>query len=308
MSSQLYRVVIPFLKVKVSVSENEKELIISGEKFKYTISKKTGEFISLQFEGTEYLAGGPAFNVWRAPLANDVDPWGSEKFKNKHFTPGFGRSIDNQFRTLGMRDLIVQVDETSVIKKSDGRIEIRMKVFSNSTLPASQTMKSDYNFPAFERNETWTFLADGTIELEQEDYPPIRVWGTVGFIIALWVVSLLKLETSSGQFYVASASSLLLGLYAFTLPKCPPLGSGHKKNLVESLGLNAFALFKNYKMAMFFIFALLLGASLQLTNAYGDTFLHDFANIPTFKDLIAVKYPAIIMSISQISETLFILR
>jgi len=140
-----------------------------------------------------------------------------------------------------------------------------------------------------------------------KDYPPIRVWGTVGFIIALWVVSLLKLETSSGQFYVASASSLLLGLYAFTLPKCPPLGSGHKKNLVESLGLNAFALFKNYKMAMFFIFALLLGASLQLTNAYGDTFLHDFANIPTFKDLIAVKYPAIIMSISQISETLFIL-
>jgi NHS family xanthosine MFS transporter len=73
------------------------------------------------------------------------------------------------------------------------------------------------------------------------------------------------------------------------------------------MGLNAFALFKNYKMALFFVFALLLGASLQLTNAYGDTFLHDFANIPAFKDLLAVKYPAIIMSISQISETLFIL-
>jgi len=139
------------------------------------------------------------------------------------------------------------------------------------------------------------------------DYPPIRVWGTIGFIVALWIISLTGLETSAGQFYVASAASLFLGLYSFTLPKCPPLSKGHKKTFVNELGLNAFALFKNVKMAVFFIFAMLLGASLQLTNAYGDTFLHDFARIPEFKDLIAVKFPAIIMSISQISETLFIL-
>ena len=140
-----------------------------------------------------------------------------------------------------------------------------------------------------------------------KDYPPIRVWGTVGFIVALWIISLSGLETSAAQFYVASAASLFLGIYSFTLPKCPPLGRGHKKSFVEALGLNAFALFKNAKMAVFFIFAMLLGASLQLTNAYGDTFLHDFAKIPAFQDLLAVKYPAIIMSISQISETLFIL-
>ncbi|HNY02735.1 MAG TPA: nucleoside permease [Bacteroidales bacterium] len=139
------------------------------------------------------------------------------------------------------------------------------------------------------------------------DYPPIRVWGTIGFIVALWIISLSGLETSPGQFYVSSAASLFLGLYAFSLPKCPPLARGHKKSLVEELGLNAFALFKDVKMALFFLFAMLLGASLQLTNAYGDTFLHDFAKIPEFKDLVAVKYPAIIMSISQISETLFIL-
>ncbi len=138
-------------------------------------------------------------------------------------------------------------------------------------------------------------------------YPPIRVWGTVGFIVALWIISLSGFETSSAQFYVASAASILLGVYAFTLPKCPPLGQGHKKSLFEALGLKAFALFRNSKIALFFIFSLLLGASLQLTNAYGDTFLHDFAKIPAFKDLIAVKFPAIIMSISQISETLFIL-
>jgi len=140
-----------------------------------------------------------------------------------------------------------------------------------------------------------------------KEYPPIRVWGTIGFIVALWVVSLTGFEKSAAQFYLASGAALFLGIYSFTLPKCPPLAQGHKRTFVEALGLNAFALFKNTKMALFFIFAMLLGASLQLTNAYGDTFLHDFAKIPQFADLIAVKYPAIIMSISQISETLFIL-
>jgi NHS family xanthosine MFS transporter len=140
-----------------------------------------------------------------------------------------------------------------------------------------------------------------------KEYPPIRVWGTVGFIVALWTISLLHLEVSAAQFYVASGASLLLGLYSFTLPKCPPQGTTQQGSLVSALGLDAFRLFKNARMAIFFIFAMLLGAALQLTNAYGDTFLHDFANIPEFKDLVAVKYPAIIMSISQISETLFIL-
>ena len=140
------------------------------------------------------------------------------------------------------------------------------------------------------------------------DYPPIRVWGTVGFIAALWTTSLLKLETSPGQFYIASAASLALGLYAFTLPPCPPkLGQGESRSLVDVLGLSSFRLFRDRNMAVFFVFAMLLGAALQLTNAYGDTFLHDFANVDAYKDTIAVKYPAIIMSISQISETLFIL-
>jgi NHS family xanthosine MFS transporter len=139
-------------------------------------------------------------------------------------------------------------------------------------------------------------------------YPPIRVWGTIGFIVAMWAVSLLHLETSAAQFYISSGASLLLGIYAFSLPDCPPAPANkEKKSFVTALGLNAFTLFKDYKMALFFIFAMLLGAALQLTNMYGDTFLHDFKNIPAYQNLLAVKYPAIIMSISQISETLFIL-
>jgi NHS family xanthosine MFS transporter len=141
-----------------------------------------------------------------------------------------------------------------------------------------------------------------------KDYPPIRVWGTIGFIAAMWTVSLLHLEKSAGQFYVAAAAAFVLGLYAFTLPKCPPQSTNTSgQSLVEILGLKSFAILRDRKMLTFFLFALLLGAALQLTNAYGDTFLHDFANVPAFQDTLAVKYPAIIMSISQISETLFIL-
>lgn len=138
-------------------------------------------------------------------------------------------------------------------------------------------------------------------------YPPVRVFGTIGFIVAMWTVSLLRIETSALQFYVASGASLLLGFYAFTLPSCAVNKEVRGKSLVESLGLKAFTLFKNSKMALFFIFSMLLGASLQLTNAYGDTFLHDFAKVPEYKDLLTIKFPAIIMSISQMSETLFIL-
>ena len=141
-----------------------------------------------------------------------------------------------------------------------------------------------------------------------KDYPPIRIWGTIGFIAALWTVSLSHNETSSNQFYIASAVALALGIYSFTLPKCPPLqGRATDRTFISQLGLKAFTLFKTPRFAIFFAFSLLLGAALQLTNAYGDTFIHDFKNVPDYKDLIAVKYPAIIMSISQVSETLFIL-
>lgn len=141
-----------------------------------------------------------------------------------------------------------------------------------------------------------------------KDYPPIRVWGTIGFIAAMWTVSLLQLEKTAGQFYVAAAASLALAIYSFTLPKCPPPLKGRSNiDAGTKMGKSIFSLFQSRKMALFFIFSMLLGAALQLTNAYGDTFLHDFAKIDAYKNTLAVKYPAIIMSISQISETLFIL-
>lgn len=141
-----------------------------------------------------------------------------------------------------------------------------------------------------------------------KDYPPIRVWGTIGFIAAMWVTNLTGNKDSANQFYIASASAMILGLYSFTLPKCPPLREISKNaSWMEVLGLNAFKLFANKKMALFFFFSMALGAALQLTNAYGDLFLSDFGNMPQYADSFVVKYSTIIMSISQVSETLFIL-
>jgi len=141
-------------------------------------------------------------------------------------------------------------------------------------------------------------------------FPPIRVWGTVGFIAAMWLVNLTGNKASENQFYISGIAAILLGLYAFTLPKCPPQStavSGEKKSLVQILGLDAFRLFKDKRMFLFFIFAMALGAALQLTNAYGDVFLDEFKFIPEYADSFVVQYSTIIMSISQMSEVLFIL-
>jgi NHS family xanthosine MFS transporter len=155
---------------------------------------------------------------------------------------------------------------------------------------------------------SYTVLNNNKLDVVK-DFPPIRVFGTIGFIAAMWIVNLTGNRASANQFYIASAAAIVLGLYSLTLPKCPPLGvtSIEKKSLTQVLGLDAFRLFKSRKMQLFFIFSMLLGAALQLTNAYGDVFLHEFKRIPEYTDSFVVKYSTIIMSISQISETLFIL-
>ncbi|HKB44216.1 MAG TPA: nucleoside permease [Chitinophagaceae bacterium] len=138
-----------------------------------------------------------------------------------------------------------------------------------------------------------------------KDFPPIRVWGTIGFICAMWMVDLAGWTKSPFQLYISAGAALLLGVYAFTLPQCRPAKTAEKKNLVSSLGLDAFVLFKRKKMAIFFLFAMLLGAALQITNAYGGAFLDDFTKM--YPDSFGVKHPNVLLSISQISETLFIL-
>ena len=140
-------------------------------------------------------------------------------------------------------------------------------------------------------------------------FPPIRVWGTIGFIVAMWTTNLTGSKANTNQFIIGGVAAILLGIYSFTLPKCPPQKSiARDASVIEQLGLSAFRLFAKYKTALFFIFSMFLGAALQLTNMYGDTFLDDFKKVPAYgPESFVVKYSTIIMSISQISETVFIL-
>lgn len=139
-------------------------------------------------------------------------------------------------------------------------------------------------------------------------FPRIRVWGTVGFIIAMVFTNLTDNKATANQFLIGGVAAIALGLYAFTLPKCPPQNKNTREtSFTEAMGLNAFKLFGNYKMALFFLFSMLLGAALQLTNMYGDTFLSDFAKDPQYANSVIVERSTVILAISQISETLFIL-
>ena len=136
-----------------------------------------------------------------------------------------------------------------------------------------------------------------------KDFPSIRVWGTIGFIAAMWTTNLTGSKDNSMQFMIAGVTAILLGIYSFTLPACPPQHiTTEKKSVFSTLGLDAFRLFANYKMALFFVFSMLLGAALQLSNMYGDAFLSGFP-----KGSVVEKYSTIIYSISQFSETIFIL-
>ena len=147
-----------------------------------------------------------------------------------------------------------------------------------------------------------------------KDFPPIRVFGTVGFIASMWIVNFMtnsdgvSFQKTYDQFFVSGILGLIMFAYCFTLPACPcKAGEGAKQTLAQKFGLDAFKLFKNGNMATFLIFSMLLGMALQITNSYATPFIESFASDPTYKDTWAAQNPVALYSISQIAETLGIL-
>ena len=156
-----------------------------------------------------------------------------------------------------------------------------------------------------------------------KDFPPIRVLGTVGFIVLMWFVNCAGYSSEEGfffgmtgsnrfqytymQFLVSGLLSLVLALYTLTLPPCPIQNDGKKKSLSESFGLNAFKLFGQKRMALFFIFSMLLGMSLQVTNGYATPFITSFSGIAEYADSFGARNATLLTSLSQISEALCIL-
>jgi NHS family xanthosine MFS transporter len=141
----------------------------------------------------------------------------------------------------------------------------------------------------------------------QKTFTPIRVWGTVGFIIAMWITDLTDWKSNTNQFVFASIAMIVTGLFCFTLPNVPAENKNSNQTLTSKFGLDSFVLFKQKKMAIFFVFAMLLGAALQITNMFGDTFIRDFGSNPEYQGTFGVEHSVLIISLSQISETLFIL-
>ena len=156
-------------------------------------------------------------------------------------------------------------------------------------------------------------------------FPPIRTFGTIGFIVAMLFVNFAGFENGSftlnfsnsqgfvsfqntyAQFFVSAFLGVVLFVYSFTLPHCPTNKSDEKQTLSDALGLKAFALFKDKKMATFFVFSMLLGISLQITNGYANPFITSFKDIPQYADSWGANNANALISLSQVSETLCIL-
>ena len=145
-----------------------------------------------------------------------------------------------------------------------------------------------------------------------KDFPPIRVFGTVGFICSMLFVNFMSIDgvqfqLSYNQFFTSGVIGLILAAYAFTLPACPVAKGGESKSVAEAFGLKAFALFKKKDMAIFFIFSMLLGVSLQITNGFANPFITHFKEIPEYADAWGAQNANALISLSQLSETLCIL-
>ncbi len=131
-------------------------------------------------------------------------------------------------------------------------------------------------------------------------FPPIRVFGTIGFIVSMWCVDLMGFQQTASQFVMSGCIGLVLGLYAFTLPVCNSNNDGKVTSVADMFGLQAFKLFKQRKMAIFFIFSMFLGVSLQVTNGFANPFLHSFGHIPEYADTFGVKHANMLISLSGV--------
>lgn len=256
------------------------------------------------------------FFVWGAWLITMANFW----FGTKHWD---GTQFGAVFGTMGIASIFMPTLTGIIADRwiNAEKIFSALQILYGITLfilPHSQDPNSFFSVMlvamcfymptiALANSISYTVLKNSNLDVVK-DFPPIRVWGTIGFIVAMWITNLTGNKATEGQFYIAGVAAIILGIYALTLPKCPPQKLIDKSApLYEQLGLNAFKLFGSYKMALFFLFSMLLGAALQLTNAYGDVFLSEFAHFPKYADSFVVQRSTIIMSISQVSETLFIL-
>lgn len=145
------------------------------------------------------------------------------------------------------------------------------------------------------------------------DFPPVRVFGTVGFICSMLFVNFMtdgdgvQFQHTYNQFFVSGFIGFVLFIYCLSLPDCPVNRQAQSQSVAEALGAKAFRLFKDRGMATFFIFSMLLGVALQITNGFANPFISHFTQVPEYADSWGARNANALISISQMSETLGIL-
>ena len=248
--------------------------------------------------------------------------WGSWliSFGNYMFSMGLGDKIGTLFATAGIAALIMPTIAGIIADRwinSERLLGVLHLLAACCLIQASYATEFDRLYLCMFLNALffmptiglsysvcYSIMAKNRMDAVKE-FPPIRIFGTVGFITAMWTVNLAGWLTSPNQLILAACASIFLGLYSFTLPPSPPIRVRKGSSLISVLGLDALVLLKEKKMAAFFSFAVLLGICLHITNSYGSTFLGSFR--ADYPDSFAVKYNNIFLSISQISEALFML-
>ena len=179
---------------------------------------------------------------------------------------------------------------------------------NGTALFAVYTASVAFYMPTLALSNSVAYTALDKAELDTvKAFPPIRVFGTVGFICAMLFVDFAGYQNTPIQFLVSGIISVALAIYSLTLPSCPVGRDSGKQSIMEAFGLKAFTLFKDKKMAFFFIFSFLLGVSLQITNGYANPYIQSFGGYEEFKGLFFVEHSNFLISLSQMSETLCIL-
>ena len=170
------------------------------------------------------------------------------------------------------------------------------------------TLAVAFYMPTLALSNSVSYTAMEKVGLEPiKNFPPIRVFGTIGFICSMLLTDVLGFQSTPKQFFLSAGMGLLASIYSLTLPACPTANKSAGKTWKDVLGVNAFALFKQRKMAVFFIFSILLGVALQITNGFANPFLQSFEKMPEYADAFGVRHANALISLSQLSETFCLL-
>ena len=165
-----------------------------------------------------------------------------------------------------------------------------------------------FYMPTLALSNSVSYTAMEKVGLEPiKNFPPIRVFGTIGFICSMLLTDVLGFQSTPMQFFLSAGMGAMASCYSLTLPACPTANKSAGKTWRDVLGMNAFALFKERKMAVFFIFSILLGVALQITNGFANPFLQSFEKIPEYADAFGVRHANALISLSQLSETFCLL-